>query len=617
MNLLSGANLTKAFSEKKVLDNTSFFLEENEKVGIIGINGTGKSTLLKILAFEEEADEGEVIKASHVVIKYLAQNQVYEKDETVLQYIVRMNKGASQYEIETEAKTMMTKLGIDDFNSKMEELSGGQKKRAALVAVLVGPSDIIILDEPTNHLDNEMSDWLEERLKSYRGAVIMVTHDRYFLDSVCNRIDEVDKGKIYSYRTNYSGFLTLKNEREEMQIASDRKRKSILKNELAWIMRGARARSTKQKARIERFEEMKSMTNFKHDDAVSMSSAVTRMGKTTVELTDICKAYGEKVLIKDFTYIFLKGDRIGFIGKNGCGKTTLMKIIAGKVEQDSGDINIGQTIKIGYYSQEIETNKNVGIAYMDPNLRVIDYIRQTAEFVETKDGTLSASAMLEKFLFTKEAQYTYIAKLSGGEKRRLNLLRVLMEAPNFLILDEPTNDLDITTLTILEDYLDSFNGIVVIVSHDRYFLDRTVSRIFAFEDNGKIAQYEGGYTDYAIRQLEIRSKEDNISVDKSNKSDKPDNIENADKEKSWKIRDKKLKFSYKEQKDYDTIEGDILSLENELAALDEEMLKNATNSFKLSEISTKQAEIRSLLDEKMDRWMYLEDLKARIEEGNN
>lgn len=610
MNLLSGTNLVKEFSNKKVLDNTDFFLGENEKVGVIGINGTGKSTLLKILAGKEECDKGEVTKAGHAVIKYLPQNPQFEENETVIEYIIRKNKGQIDKNIETVAKTMMTKLGVDDFNSKVSELSGGQRKRCALVAVLVAPSDILILDEPTNHLDNQMSDWLEDQLKAYKGSIIMVTHDRYFLDSVCNRIDEVDRGKIYSYKENYSGFLKLKTEREEMLVASDRKRKSILRNELAWIMRGARARSTKQKARIERYEQMKNTKDFVENGKIEMSSAVTRLGKTTVEISNLCKSYGDKVLIDNFSYIFLKDDRIGFIGKNGCGKTTLMKMIEGSVKMDSGTIEIGQTVKIGYYSQEIATLKNAGIAYMDPKIRVIDYIRQTAEFVKTKEGMVSASNMLERFLFSGESQYSLIEKLSGGEKRRLNLLRVLMESPNFLILDEPTNDLDISTLTILEDYLDSFNGIVVIVSHDRYFLDRTVNRIFEFCGNGKIKQYEGGYTDYSAKKImeevEEERKEANKSADtvvkESNKKEKP--------------REKKLKFTYQEAKDYETIEADVAQLEEKIENIDKEMAIQARDFVKLNELTKEKEKLSLELDKKMERWMYLEDLKAKIDGGN-
>lgn len=611
MNLLSGTKLVKEFSEKKVLDCTDFYLDENEKVGIIGINGTGKSTLLKILAGIEEADSGEVVKANHVVIKYLPQTPEYDRDETVIEYILRINQGGNDLQIESKAKSMMTKLGIYDFDMKVSQLSGGQRKRTALVAVLVAHSDILILDEPTNHLDNTMSDWLEENLKEYKGSLIMVTHDRYFLDSVCNRIDEVDKGKIYSYKENYSGFLKLKTEREDMLIASDRKRKSILRNELAWIMRGARARSTKQKARIERFNDMKNTKDFVKDGAVEISSAVTRMGKTTVEIQGLTKSYGDRTLIDDFNYIFLKDDRIGFIGKNGCGKTTLMKILAGRIEDYTGNIVVGSTVKIGYYSQEIEQKKEGGIAYMDPSMRVIDYIRQTAEFVMTKDGSVSASNMLEKFLFTGEAQYSLIGKLSGGEKRRLNLLRVLMEAPNFLILDEPTNDLDITTLTILEDYLDSFSGIVVIVSHDRYFLDRTVRRIFAFEEEGKLTQYEGGYTDYAARVAENEAIKENEKLGGADAFTKETKQSYKDRP-----RERKLKFSYQEAKDYEVIESEVADIEKRLEEIDSEMVKCSRDFVKLNELTKEKEELSEKLEQKMDRWMYLEELKAKIDGGN-
>ena len=609
MNLLSGTKLVKEFSEKKILDNTDFYLDENEKVGIIGINGTGKSTLLKILAGHEEADSGNVTKANHVVIKYLPQNPVFLENETVIEYILRENKASMDSNIEIKAKTMMTKLGLDDFDSNVSMLSGGQKKRTALVAVLVAASDILILDEPTNHLDDEMSDWLEEQLKNYKGSLIMVTHDRYFLDSVCNRIDEIDRGKIYSYKENYSGFLKLKSEREDMLIASDRKRKSILRNELAWILRGARARSTKQKARIERYETMKNTKDFEANGQVEMSSAITRLGKTTVKINNISKAYGDRILINDFSYIFLKNDRIGFIGKNGCGKTTLMKIISGNIIPDSGNIEVGQTVKIGYYSQEIAAGREAGLAYMNPKLRVIDYIRETAEFVQTKEGMVSASNMLERFLFSGETQYSLIEKLSGGEKRRLNLLRVLMEAPNFLILDEPTNDLDISTLTILEDYLDSFSGIVVIVSHDRYFLDRTVNRIFEFGDSGNIRQFEGGYTDYSAKKMQEEAEREAVNIT-CNREDVQ-----GDKRKE-KPKEKKLKFSYQEAKDYETIEGEVEKLEQCLEEIDKKIILHARDFIRLNELTKEKEELKKTLDVKMDRWMYLEELKAKIDGGS-
>ena len=553
----------------------------------------------------EQPDSGKVIRANHIVISYLKQQPDFRENETILEYVLReADMGHEQNNLESQAKTMLMNLEITDINQKIGELSGGQKKRVSLVAALLEPADILVLDEPTNHIDNAMSDWLENYLKKYKGALIMVTHDRYFLDAVCNRIVEVDKGKLYSYRANYSGFLQLKMEREEMCIASDRKRKSIMRNELAWIMRGARARSTKQKARIQRYEEMKDTRDFVHDEKIEISSASTRLGRTTVELEHICMSYQDKVLIQDFSYIFLKNDRIGFVGPNGSGKTTLMKIIAGRIKPVSGRVIHGQTVKIGYYSQEIENSPQSGIAYMNPKSRVIDYIRDTAEYVKTRDGQISASQMLEKFLFTGEDQYGLIEKLSGGEKRRLNLLRVLMEAPNVLILDEPTNDLDITTLTILEDYLDNFEGIVIIVSHDRYFLDRTVRRIFAFEGNGKIRQYEGGYTDYSIKCREQNDVGEEIKTEK-------ENIKTKEKYKPQ--REKKLKFSYQEQKEYETIEEAVAALEEKISQIEKDMERYATDFIELNKLVQEKEMTENQLQEKMDRWMYLEELNEKIQ----
>ena len=605
MNILSLDKITKAYGERKVFDEADFFLEDGEKVGIIGINGTGKSTLLKIMAGLEQPDSGKVIRANHIVISYLKQQPDFQENETILEYVLReADMGHEQNNLESQAKTMLMNLEITDINQKIGELSGGQKKRVSLVAALLEPADILVLDEPTNHIDNAMSDWLENYLKKYKGALITVSHDRYFLDAVCNRIVEADKGKLYSYRANYSGFLQLKMEREEMCIASDRKRKSIMRNELAWIMRGARARSTKQKARIQRYEEMKDTKDFARDEKIEISSASTRLGRTTVELEHICMSYQDKVLIQDFSYIFLKNDRIGFVGPNGSGKTTLMKIIAGRIEPVSGRVIHGQTVKIGYYSQEIENSPQSGIAYMNPKSRVIDYIRDTAEYVKTRDGQISASQMLEKFLFTGEDQYGLIEKLSGGEKRRLNLLRVLMEAPNVLILDEPTNDLDITTLTILEDYLDNFEGIVIIVSHDRYFLDRTVRRIFAFEGNGKIRQYEGGYTDYSIKCREQNDVGEEIKTEK-------ENIKTKEKYKPQ--REKKLKFSYQEQKEYETIEETVAALEEKISQIEKDMERYATDFIELNKLSQEKEMTENQLQEKMDRWMYLEELNEKIQ----
>ena len=613
MNILSLENITHSYTERKLFDEASFYLHEGEKVGIIGINGTGKSTLLKIMAGLEIPDEGQVIKAANMMIHYLPQNPIFNEEDTVLESVQNMIHHHANEDELVKAKAMMTRLGITDFEQKTSELSGGQRKRLALVSVLITHCDILILDEPTNHLDSEMAEWLENQLRGFRGALVMVTHDRYFLDSVTNRIIELDKGKIYSYNEKYSGFLERKAEREASAKASERKRQSILRKEIEWMQRGARARSTKQKAHIQRYENLKNQKGIVQDEKIELSSIKSRMGKTTIELENISKAYDCKVLINDFSYNFLKGDRVGFVGKNGCGKTTLMKIIDGRIEPDSGSVNIGQTIKIGYYTQELENNKEAGIAYMNPDDRVIDYIKNTAEFVRTEEGLVSASVMLERFLFEPSQQYSKIEKLSGGEKRRLNLLRVLMEAPNVLILDEPTNDLDIETMTILEDYLDSFDGIVITVSHDRYFLDRVVRRIFSFEENGVIDQYEGGYTDYINRKKEKGLLEENALLKTKSSSAGKSDSDKTEKEE-YKIRNKKLKFSYNEQREYETIEDDIAKLEEKIEKLDGEIVKNATNSVKLRELMESKEETETLLMEKMDRWEYLEDLAKKIEE---
>lgn len=613
MNILSLENITHSYTERKLFDEASFYLHEGEKVGIIGINGTGKSTLLKIMAGLEIPDEGQVIKAANMMIHYLPQNPIFNEEDTVLESVQNMIHHHANEDELVKAKAMMTRLGITDFEQKTSELSGGQRKRLALVSVLITPCDILILDEPTNHLDSEMAEWLENQLRGFRGALVMVTHDRYFLDSVTNRIIELDKGKIYSYNEKYSGFLERKAEREASAKASERKRQSILRKEIEWMQRGARARSTKQKAHIQRYENLKNQKGIVQDEKIELSSIKSRMGKTTIELENISKAYDCKVLINDFSYNFLKGDRVGFVGKNGCGKTTLMKIIDGRIEPDSGSVNIGQTIKIGYYTQELENNKEAGIAYMNPDDRVIDYIKNTAEFVRTEEGLVSASVMLERFLFEPSQQYSKIEKLSGGEKRRLNLLRVLMEAPNVLILDEPTNDLDIETMTILEDYLDSFDGIVITVSHDRYFLDRVVRRIFSFEENGVIDQYEGGYTDYINRKKEKGLLEENALLKTKSSSAGKSDSDKTEKEE-YKIRNKKLKFSYNEQREYETIEDDIAKLEEKIEKLDGEIVKNATNSVKLRELMESKEETETLLMGKMDRWEYLEDLAKKIEE---
>ena len=636
MSLITIEHLTKSYTERLLFDDTAFSINEGEKVGLIGINGTGKSTLLKIVAGLEEPDDGSVVRRRNLYVRYLPQIPVFTAGDTVLDAIVRDNQDephfSSREEIEASAKNILTRLGIYDFDEKVEHLSGGQRKRVALTSVLLSTADLLILDEPTNHLDSEMADWLEEYLKKFRGALLMITHDRYFLDSVTNRIVELDKGKLYSYQTNYEGFVKLKAERIDMAVASERKRQTILRTELAWMQRGARARSTKQKAHIQRYEALRDMDAPEFDKEVEMESISSRLGRTTVEVKDLCKAYGNKVLLKDFTYIFLKNDRVGIIGPNGSGKSTLMKMIAGWVQPDSGTIEIGQTVKIGYFSQENEA--------MDENLKVIDYIRNVAEYVQTKDGSISASQMLERFLFPGSVQYTTISRLSGGEKRRLYLLRILMDAPNVLLLDEPTNDLDIRTLTILEDYLDNFQGIVITVSHDRYFLDRMVRRIFAFEGDGNVVQYEGGFTDYQAAYLmkhpELsggngagrgsaggnRSGAGNSSAGNAGGSaqgaagetgvDEASGTAAKKSSQDGRAHHKKVKFSFKEQREGDTIEDEIAGLEADLEALDGQIAESATNYGRLNQLMTEKAEKEALLEEKMDRWMYLQELAEKI-----
>lgn len=607
MNIITLEKISKVFTERKVFDETDFFLEEGEKVGIVGINGTGKTTLLRIIGGLEEVDSGKVIRANHIVLKYLPQHPQFNPDDDILKCITKDCKEEDKVNKATKAKTMLTGLGIYDFSQKAGTLSGGQQKRIALVEALMSDADVLLLDEPTNHLDQMMTTWLEGMLKSLKKTIVMVTHDRYFLDAVCNRIIEVDKGKIYSYQENYSGFLQLKAEREEMEFASERKRRSLLRTELEWVKRGARARTTKQKFRLNRYEELKKIKGPEVDSKIEMGSIATRMGKSTIELSNISKGYEGKTLIKDFSYTFLKNDRIGIIGPNGCGKTTLLKIISERIEPDTGSVDIGQTIKIGYYSQMIEDAQDK----MDPDERIIDYIKDVAEYIQTEDGYISASMMLEKFLFIKSAQYASIGKLSGGEKRRLNLLRVLMDSPNVLILDEPTNDLDITTLTILEDFLDYFQGIVIMVSHDRYFLDRTVSRIFAFQPDGHLRQFEGGYTDYEIQMEEEGQLNPVIQIMNTGKSAE----EKKNSKEEWKKQNalnKKLKFTYKEEKEYETIEADIALLEEKIEEKEAEILKNARDFGKLNALTIEKDELSKQLDEKMFRWMYLEELAEKI-----
>ena len=610
MNILNLEHISKIYGDKVIFDDISYGIHQGDKIGIIGINGTGKTTFLRILAGLEDADEGQVITQNGLRITYLPQHPQFPEGATVLSYVTQGQTDKS-WNPETEAHMVLNRLGITDHEEEIDHLSGGQKKRVALAAVLANPSDVLILDEPTNHLDNEMASWLEDYLNRFKGVVIMVTHDRYFLDRVTNKILEISHGKLYSYEAGYSGFLEMKAAREEMELASERKRQSILRMEIEWAKRGCRARSTKQRARLDRLETLKNGAAPVRDQTVEIDSVETRMGKKTIELHHISKSFGDKICIRDFDYIVLKNQRLGIIGPNGCGKSTLLKMIAGVMEPDSGEIEIGDTIKIGYFSQEIQD--------MNSSQRVIDYIKDVAEYIPTKDGLISASKLLEQFLFDSSMQYAPIEKLSGGEKKRLYLLKVLAAAPNVLLLDEITNDIDIPTLTILEDYLDSFAGIVIAVSHDRYFLDNIADRIFEFDGNGNLTQYEGGYTDYlkAKKQREGIKENETSSAPSSRKNTAGEEKGKKDSVKTWKQnRPTKLKFSFKEQREYETIDNDIAALEDKITALDHEIMANATNSGKLNELTQQKEQAEKDLEEKMDRWVYLNDLAEQIETLN-
>ena len=600
VNILNVEKVSKTYGEKELFNNISLGINSGDKIGLIGVNGTGKSTLLKIIAGVEEPDEGQVVKGRGIELAYLAQTPLYYENENVLEYVMRGKHADSQ----PKAKEILNKLGITNHGAMMNILSGGQKKRAALARTLVEPARLLILDEPTNHLDNDMVLWLEQFIKNFKGELIMVTHDRYFLDNVTNRIVELDKASLYSYDTNYSGFLELKTQREEMERATEAKRQNILRKELAWIRRGCQARSTKQQARIDRFEDMKEASKQARarfdKQLMDMNSVSSRLGRKTVELHNICKSFGERTIIDDFTYIFLRDDRIGIVGDNGCGKSTLMKIISGQLEPDSGSVEVGETVRIGYFMQENEP--------LDDSLTVLEFVRSIGEYVTTADGKATASQMCEKFLFTPKQQWTPISKLSGGEKRRLYLLSVLMSAPNVLILDEPTNDLDIETLEILEEYLDGFAGIVITVSHDRYFLDRVVDRIFAFEAGGHLTQYEGGYTDYRDKCVSSI-----YNVESNGTSDVPKSKAAGQVKKAYNSHEDKIKFTYMEQKEYETIDDDIEELENRVSELDDEIAKNATSYSKLAELTKEKEDVERQLEEKMERWEYLNDLAEKIE----
>ena len=599
MNIVNIENISKIYGEKVIFDETSFGIQQGDKIGIVGINGTGKTTLLRMVSGEEVPDSGQIVRQNGLKIAFVVQNPPYDPEETVDAYALSGNP-----DTDWKVQSYLNQLGIADGTQKMRELSGGQRRRAAMAKVLAGDFDLLLLDEPTNHLDEEMISWLEDYLRSFRGTILMVTHDRYFLDRVTNRILEISHGKLYGYQAAYSGFLELKAEREEMELASERKRQSILRIELEWAKRGCRARTTKQKARLERLEGLKNGSAPVSDQTVELDSIETRMGKKTIELHHIAKTFGDRVILRDFDYIFLKNQNVGIVGSNGCGKSTLLRMIAGEIEPDQGSIEVGETIRIGYFAQEEQE--------MDDRQRVIDYVKDIAEYINTREGRISASAMLERFLFTPDMQYAPIGKLSGGEKRRLYLLGVLCQEANVLILDEPGNNLDIPTLTILEDFLNSFVGIVITVSHDRYFLDNVADRIFAFDGYGGLTQYEGGYTDY----LEASGGGHMANAVTASQISKADPAQKEDAKKSWKQnRPQKLKFSYKEQKEFETIDDDIAKLEAKTEQLDEEMARNATNSVKLSELIAEKEKTEAELEEKMDRWVYLNDLKERIQNG--
>ena len=594
MILLTAQNISKTYMERKVLDDISFFLNEGDKIGIIGINGTGKSTLLRILAGEEEPDDGEVIRTNGIRISYLPQIPEFDDHGSVLGQVLAHLPADLMQSKEYEAKSILDKLGLSDYDRDISTLSGGEKRRAGIAAALIQPSDVLLLDEPTNHIDNETAQLLEDLLLRYRGAIVMVTHDRYFLNKICGKIAEVEKGKVYTCDGNYSEYLLRKAQREADEAAAERKNKSLYRRELEWISRGARARGTKSKDRIERFEALKNRDIPVEAEKLKLQSVSSRLGKKTIEIEDISKSIDGKPLIIDFSYIISRDARIGIVGRNGAGKSTFLKMLIGQIQPDKGRIVLGDTVNIGYFSQECET--------MDPTVRVIEYIRETADRVQTPDGVVTASQMLERFLFTSELQWNRIEKLSGGERKRLYLLKILMTAPNILLLDEPTNDLDIATLTILEDYLENFNGAVIAVSHDRYFLDKMADEVFEFRD-GQCTRYNGNYTDYAEKALVGSSADENKSKKKSEK-----------KERVYTGKTK-LRFSFKEQREYDTIDDDIEKLEQDIVDTEKEIASNTSDYVKLQELSDRKELLEQELSEKMERWVYLNDLAERIAKG--
>ncbi|MFZ3170615.1 MAG: ABC-F family ATP-binding cassette domain-containing protein [Carboxydocellales bacterium] len=598
MNLLSAENIAKSYGLKKLFSEVSCGIEEGDKIGLIGINGTGKSTFLQVLAGLEDADQGLVVTGNAVRMGYLSQNPCFDEQATVLQQVLQgiYLVAPDDWQLESEAKTILTRLGIDDFTAQVGTLSGGQRKRVALAAALIKPVELLILDEPTNHIDNEAVDWLEQYLNKRKGALLMVTHDRYFLDRVVNRILELDQGRLFSYSGNYSKYLELKLAREEQEQSAEQKRLNLWRNELAWIRRGAKARTTKQKARIDRFEKLEADKPTVCGDKLEISVGGSRLGKKVIALEQICKGFGGKQLINDFSYTISRDDRIGIIGPNGTGKSTLLNIIAARLEADSGTVNQGLTVKLGYFAQENQE--------LNESLRVIDYIREQAEVVPTADGKLiSAAQMLERFLFTRDLQWSPIDKLSGGERRRLYLLRVLMGAPNVLLLDEPTNDLDIQTLTILEDYLDEFPGAVIVVSHDRYFLDRVVEKIFTFTGNDRIDVYLGNYSEY----LEQAKDQPVITASENNGVSHNGGKDSRDKDNS-----RPLKFTFKEQKEYEQIDQLIANVEKELQEVNAGINGAGSDFVLLQELTGGQQKLEKQLDELLERWTYLNELAEAI-----
>ncbi|MBC8630397.1 ABC-F family ATP-binding cassette domain-containing protein [[Eubacterium] tenue] len=636
MNLITLENITKSYSEKILVNNISLGINEGDKIGLIGVNGTGKSTLLKIIAGVEEADSGNITKPNKVRIEYLPQNPYYDESATVLEQVFKgtssemkllcdyqkvLDKLSLEYndslnneliklqdkidslklwDLESEAKTVLTKLGVNNFNQKVAELSGGQRKRISLASALITPCELLILDEPTNHLDNDTISWLEEYLNNKNISLLMITHDRYFLDRVTNRIIELDRGKLFSYDGNYSVFLEKKIERLALESSMEQKRQNLIRTELAWVRRGARARTTKQKARLQRFDELVNDVPTYRKDNLEISTASSRLGKKIIEIHNISKSFGDKKIINNLEYALSRTDRIGIIGKNGMGKSTLINILNGKLKPDSGHIEIGETVKIGCFSQDD--------SHMNLDMRAIDYVKEVSDYIETSDGQkITASQMCERFLFDGTMQYTHIRKLSGGERRRLHLLRTLMSAPNVLLLDEPTNDLDIETLNRLEDYLDEFPGVVICVSHDRYFLDRICNKIFAYEGLGNINIYTGNYSEYLVYKESQPIQIENIEVKPSSNSVKKEKPKN----------NKKLKFTFNEQREFDTIDDDIALLEDKIQSIDDNLDKYSTDFTKLQEILDEKASLEKDLEYKYERWEYLNNLADKIEKLKN